>query len=70
MSLFLYLEKKKKGIMGEDEVLRVGFGRVGGLGDWRGNPGTPGNRLPGGLNEIICVMAFETEKCPAGQSSG
>lgn len=56
--------------MGEDEVLRVGFGRVGGLGDWRGNPGTPGNRLPGGLNEIICVMAFETEKCPAGQSSG
>ena len=24
----------------------------------------------GGLNEVICMMAFETEKCPVGQSSG
>ena len=26
--------------MGEDEVLWVGLGGVGGLGDWRGNPGS------------------------------
>ena len=42
-------KKRRGGIMGEDEVLWVGFGRVGGLGDWRGNSGAPGNRLPGGI---------------------